>query len=300
MGSLLLDGAMDRVGAHCLSLGTSKILKMSMRATPEFGERVGGVYEYLASACLANPHNATIPCMLVPAMLGMKYDQVFHQANFVRDFLKPGGRQGVDWKFMDRAKLFPDGCNTHTFHVPGTGTSCGVDSEPLYLTLNRGKGPNEKFPYVTPLFARRMALMSRTDMGRFFSLLHLEISELLHTEVSEARWAWSVASAHDSVLSSFFMTSDRDTTHNDVRDAIALFCGGQTEVCNKAGISDVETTGEVIEVKPAHQWTHGMGQVLAYAAVTGKHPVLALFGPHDDAVCNRVCAQHGVKILRIP
>lgn len=45
---------------------------------------------------------------------------------------------------------------------------------------------------------------------------------------------------------------------------LAIALQGQTEVTTEAGRIDVLTVSEVIELKMAHNWKHGIGQLLVY------------------------------------
>jgi hypothetical protein len=90
--------------------------------------------------------------------------------------------------------------------------------------------------------------------------------------------------------------------HNQVRDKIArTLKGGSCEVrCACGGFADVISTHWIVEVKHAHEWRHGIGQILAYASDprhSGKKKRLHLIGdlPEEEAV-QRVCRLYGIKV----
>ena len=76
------------------------------------------------------------------------------------------------------------------------------------------------------------------------------------------------------------------------------YLDASVEVLTEVGRVDVVTPLYVIEVKVARSWKHALGQSLAYAWVTGKHPVVALFG--DIPNCARdLFLVYGVDIIEM-
>ena len=74
--------------------------------------------------------------------------------------------------------------------------------------------------------------------------------------------------------------------------------GGSIEVqCGDAGLADLVTASQVIEIKAVRQWKHAIGQVLAYTSELNgsRAPRIHLFGPeqecmHLNDVVERTCA----------
>lgn len=77
-----------------------------------------------------------------------------------------------------------------------------------------------------------------------------------------------------------------------------LFHDAKVEVHTPVGIVDVMTPLQVIEVKIAASWKHALGQVLAYAWVTGKAPGVALFGEVPTLAKDLFLVQ-GVDIIQL-
>lgn len=85
-----------------------------------------------------------------------------------------------------------------------------------------------------------------------------------------------------------------------VRDAIASGIeGAVVEVHCSAGVVDVVTPDEIIEVKRAKMWKAAMGQVLAYAVdFPGKKPRVHLFGSGAEncMLAAVTCERFGVRL----
>lgn len=78
----------------------------------------------------------------------------------------------------------------------------------------------------------------------------------------------------------------------------SMFADAQIEVPLSVGIVDVMTDRAVIEVKIASAWKHALGQVLAYAHVTGRAPMVALFG-QIPVVARDIFLVSGIDIIHL-
>ena len=97
--------------------------------------------------------------------------------------------------------------------------------------------------------------------------------------------------------------------HDRVRDRIAQELRGETEVaCACGGLADVVSPTTLCEVKQAHEWRHGLGQLLAYASdprfLDGRralqlHLLGAAPGERLEAA-RRVCRRFGVRVTLEP
>ena len=84
-----------------------------------------------------------------------------------------------------------------------------------------------------------------------------------------------------------------------VRDALCLREAGTVEVHCRAGVVDVVTKGEVIEIKRSWNWKSGIGQVLAYCrCFPGKTPRLHLYGAglRDVSFVGDLCSDMGIRL----
>ena len=84
-----------------------------------------------------------------------------------------------------------------------------------------------------------------------------------------------------------------------VRDALCRSEGGVPEVHCRAGVVDVVTEGEVIEIKRSWNWKGGIGQVLAYSrCFPGKTPRLHLYGAglRDVSFVGDLCSDMGIRL----
>jgi hypothetical protein len=84
-----------------------------------------------------------------------------------------------------------------------------------------------------------------------------------------------------------------------VRDALCLREGGAAEVHCRAGVADVVTEREVIEVKRSWNWKSGVGQALAYSrCFPGKTPRLHLYGAglRDVSFVEDLCSDMGIRL----
>ena len=86
--------------------------------------------------------------------------------------------------------------------------------------------------------------------------------------------------------------------HDCAKAKVAELCKGKIEVTNRVGIADVESENAVFEIKPAHEWLHGIGQVLGYAFATKKQPLLVLYGakPVRNEV-KAICKQYKIDLV---
>ncbi|CAK9038543.1 unnamed protein product [Durusdinium trenchii] len=145
-----------------------------------YSAKTKAVYSYLTEMCDKGKNDFTVPAMLVPAMLGMEWTDAQHQWDFVRNFLKKQGQEGVDWMFCKKSDLTfnPGTSSSIDFPVPG--------GEGATLTFKANCGPATKFPYVTPHFARVLVLRSNTPVGRsmaeFYLAVHDEVLKFLRGE----------------------------------------------------------------------------------------------------------------------
>ena len=77
----------------------------------------------------------------------------------------------------------------------------------------------------------------------------------------------------------------RNSIEKQVRDRLQSQLGGLTEVVTPAGLSDLLTQTEIIEVKHLSEWKSAMGQILAYSGFYPEHRKrIHLFGKNDEAV----------------
>lgn len=91
----------------------------------------------------------------------------------------------------------------------------------------------------------------------------------------------------------------RRGVESQVRDSLAASIpGSRTEVPCSAGVVDILTPEQVIEVKSTRLWKSGLGQLLAYKADFGdKELRLHLFGAGDHfCLARRVCADYGILV----
>jgi len=93
------------------------------------------------------------------------------------------------------------------------------------------------------------------------------------------------------------------------RDELARVVNGRKEVTVTGGRVDVLTAEMAIELDRLHKWHEGIGQVLHYATLTRKTPVLALMAyartPQNLrtntlrrlALVEKTCRAHGIRLL---
>ncbi|CAK9115451.1 Uncharacterized protein 015R [Durusdinium trenchii] len=174
---------LDSFGARFRALNVSEQeLVMRAPALTAFGPKAKAVYSYLTEMCDKGKNNFTVPAMLVPAMLGMAWGAAQHQKDFVRNYLKEQGQEGVDWVFFRKSDLTFNGGlqSTIDFPVPG--------GDGATLTFKASCGAATKFPFVTPHFARVLVLRSNTPVGRcmaeFYLAVHDEVLKFLRGEAS--------------------------------------------------------------------------------------------------------------------
>ena len=73
----------------------------------------------------------------------------------------------------------------------------------------------------------------------------------------------------------------------EIQDRLHKQLGGEIEVCTEFGYIDLLTKNELIEIKEASKWKHGVGQLLAYGLFYSDHRLrLHLFG--DEHVNDRI------------
>jgi hypothetical protein len=90
--------------------------------------------------------------------------------------------------------------------------------------------------------------------------------------------------------------------HDIARDRIAKELQGRTEVaCACGGLADVVSATTLCEVKQAHEWRHGLGQLLAYASDprfqgTRELRLHLLGGGERLSAARRVCKRFGVRV----
>ena len=95
------------------------------------------------------------------------------------------------------------------------------------------------------------------------------------------------------------MDSKQEQKERKYRDMIAKREEGKIEVRVKGGIIDVLTTKKIIEVKPANQWKHAMGQVLCYREnFKDRKAYIYLFEYKkcDKNFIRKVCRKYRVRV----
>ena len=90
----------------------------------------------------------TIPAMLVPAMLGMGYTESNDVENFKNRFLRKHGKEGENWKFMNKRDLFSQTFNLDRLEIPVPGRPGET------IVFSKDAGNRAKWPFITPRFAR--------------------------------------------------------------------------------------------------------------------------------------------------
>lgn len=92
----------------------------------------------------------------------------------------------------------------------------------------------------------------------------------------------------------------RKNVESKVRDVLAArIHGSRTEIPCSAGIVDIVTPKEIIEVKRAPLWKAAMGQALAYSQdFPDKTPRVHLFGPEAEhfRLAAVTCERFGVRL----
>ena len=162
-------------------------------------------------------------------------------------------------------------------------------------------GHNKEIIHLTAASTIKFAATAGTPQGSCFVDFLLEMKRIVDLEAETSptvRKKRKVAYASlQGDLERSFLRDTKCTLHNRIRDRIAGELGGQVEVVNALGISDVESPTVVVEVKPLHECKHGLGQVLCYCGSTGKSPRLHLYGetpPKQEF--KDVCASLGVDL----
>lgn len=258
----------------------------------EYLDATREVYLYFVDACDRGKHDISIPAMLVPAVMGMEYDTPVARRHFNERQLKGLGIEGVDWRFFSKKEVFsrfPASTTDVEFPVPGKPGE--------KIVMRRDAGNAAKFPFVTPHFALRLIRMSPSNIGQCLGSLFMEKDEFSRRLLPEKVNAIGVDTAVSQVEQYFVPAPEIDSQHDIVRDIVARAWSGRTEVVNSAGIADVETAGEVVEVKHFSQWAHGAGQALGYAHATGKSPVLVLFGGCIADITKSFCKAHQIRLV---
>jgi len=74
-------------------------------------------------------------------------------------------------------------------------------------------------------------------------------------------------------------SKEKRNLEQQIRDALKIALGGQSEVVTSAGRIDLLTDTQIIEVKRVDEWKSALGQVLAYSAFFPSHQkCIHLFG----------------------
>lgn len=100
-----------------------------------------------------------------------------------------------------------------------------------------------------------------------------------------------------------------DDAESAWRDELCRLLSGKKEVSVPGGRIDILTADSVVELDRLHKWHEGIGQVLHYAHMTGKSPVLALMAYSRSpeslrtntirrlALVEKTCQAYGVHLL---
>jgi len=90
--------------------------------------------------------------------------------------------------------------------------------------------------------------------------------------------------------------SNKNLIECKISDKLSNYINGSREIKCQCGVIDIKTDEYVIEVKCFKNWKHGLGQVIAYAAVTGLKPWLHLFDClYIPPYINDICKLYNVK-----
>jgi hypothetical protein len=153
------------------------------------------IYAWNCKMLEQGPDDFSVPAMLIPGMLGMAYNARDSQIDYVRDFLKKNGNQGVDWVFKKKSGLFSNYGSVPVieFAIPGRVGEI--------IEFSRNAGNAAKFPFITPRFARVLLLRSTSKIGRelvnFYTTIHDELLNYLRGKQSTlAPVINAVAAAH--------------------------------------------------------------------------------------------------------
>lgn len=105
-------------------------------------------------------------------------------------------------------------------------------------------------------------------------------------DVSKATFYRAIAKfQEEGLLPEWVKVREVNTIEKQIRDRLQSQLGGLTEVVTPAGLFDLLTQTEIIEVKHLSEWKSAMGQILAYSGFYPEHRKrIHLFGKNDEAV----------------
>ena len=121
----------------------------AFNAVPNCSPATKDVYRFITPlAAGPDKDKPIIPARLVPAMLGTGYTESNDVENFKNRFLRKQGKEGENWKVMNKKDLFPQTFNLDRLEIPVPGRR-GES-----IIYNKDAGNRAKWPFVTPRFAR--------------------------------------------------------------------------------------------------------------------------------------------------
>lgn len=147
-----------------------------------FSKAAKDVYTWNCAMMDKGRNEFSVPAMLIPAILGMQYKQRDSQVDFIKNFLKVHGQEGVDWKIFKKNEMnFIHGNESvNEFKAPNA-----VDR---VIKFSRDDHHNTKYPVVTPHFARVLIMRSTASLGReladFYTVIHDELRAYLQGKQS--------------------------------------------------------------------------------------------------------------------
>ena len=291
-----LEHNYEGLTSHFQALNCAKqdeVLINAFNAVPNCLPATKDVYRFITPLATGQQKDKPIiPAMLVPAMLGMGYVESNDVENFKNRFLRKYGKEGVNWKFMNKRDLFSASSeNKLVYKVPGKPSES--------IVVSKSAGNRAKWPFVTPRLAWRLIHESSKPIAKYFALLNHELVCILRERhTTQEEWEAALSESFELVDQTFVAPEEPDHLHDCVKAKVAELCNGKIEVTNRVGIADVESENAVFEIKPAHEWLHGIGQVLGYAFATKKQPVLVLYGEKSvKREVKAMCKQYKIDLV---
>ena len=158
----------------------------AFNAVPNCLPATKDVYRFITPlAAGPDKEKPIIPAMLVPAMLGMGYTESNDVENFKNRFLRKYGKEGENWKFMNKEDQFSASSEDKlVYKVPGKSSES--------IVYSKSAGNRAIWPFITPRFAWRLICESSKPIAkyRYFALLNHELVRIFrerHTTKQE--WA---------------------------------------------------------------------------------------------------------------
>lgn len=120
-------------------------------------EKVLKIYFWINEILEQEQNSFSIPAMLIPCILEYEYTNSNSKSNLVQRILKEHGEENIDWKIFSKSELSKSKIIFKKYSSP--------TNPEKYIEFSINDANKTSYPMITPLFAKKLILRSRSKIG---------------------------------------------------------------------------------------------------------------------------------------